>query len=133
MTDTDKIQKPFGDWAKSIQKRLNLEYEASSSILSHGSAIGTIREKIVEEILLSFLPRSLEIGTGQIVNLQGDLSGQIDIIIAKDTTPVFRYAGGISAFLLETVLATIEVKSMMHGSKLHEALNNSRSVKSLTP
>jgi hypothetical protein len=132
MTDLQDIRKPFGEWARSVQSRLNYEYEASKSVLTQGSILGAIREGVVRDILSKFLPRSVEIGTGQVVDIEGKLSRQVDIIIAKDTTPVFRFEGNMSAFLAETVLATIEVKSMMHREKLRESLENSKSVKELT-
>lgn len=132
MTNVGNIQKPFGEWAKSIQSRLDYEYQASKSILTHGSVLGAVREGVVRDILAKFLPSAIEIGTGQVVDVTGKLSDQVDIIIAKDNTPVFRFEGGMSAFLYETVLATVEVKSMMYRDKLKEALENSKSVKNLT-
>lgn len=132
MTNIQNIRKPFGDWARSVQSRLNYEYEASKSVLTHGSVLGAIREGVIRDILSRFLPRSVEIGTGQVVDIMGELSGQVDIIVARDTTPVFRFEGNMSAFLAETVLATIEVKSMLYREKLHESLENSKSVKELT-
>jgi len=110
---------------------LNYEYEASRSVLDQGTVLGTIREAVIRDILHRFLPRSVEIGSGQIVDRQGELSKQIDIVIAENTTPAFRFDGGMSAFLHETVLATIEVKSMLYRDKLHDALDNSKSVKKL--
>ncbi len=130
--DESKIQKPFGDWAKSIQKRLNYEYGASRSVLNQATILGSIREAVVRDILSKFLPHSIEIGTGQVIDSLGNLSDQIDIIVYRGTTPAFRFEGGVSAFLYEGVLATIEIKSMLYREKLQEWLNNSKSVKELT-
>src|SRR5258708_27826595 len=131
VTNDDKFKAPFGNWAKSVQQRLNYEYAASRSILTHSSTIGAIREEVIRDILSKFLPLSVEIGTGQLVDSVGNLSDQVDIVIAKNSTPVFRFGGGVSAFLYDTVLATIEVKSMLYRDKLKEALENSFSVKNL--
>lgn len=122
---------PFGEWAKSVQQRFAYEYNASASVVDQAVLLGTIREAIVGNILRSFLPLSLDIGTGQIVDNLGNRSKQIDIFIADDACPVFRFDGGVSAFLCETVLATIEVKSMLYANKLHEALDNCASVREL--
>lgn len=130
--DLTSVREPFGEWAKSIQSRLNYEYEASRSVLDQGTILGTIREAVIGDILHKFLPRSVEIGSGQVVDVLGKLSNQIDIVIAENTAPAFRFDGGMSAFLYETVLATIEVKSMLYRDKLHDALDNSKSVKDLT-
>jgi len=130
--DVSGFQKPFGEWAKSVQSRLNYEYEASRSVLSHGTLLGAIREGVIRDILQGFLPLSVEVGTGQVIDSLGVSSKQIDIIIAEGEAPAFRFEGGVSAFLYEAVLATIEVKSMLYHDKLHEALDNSNSVKGLT-
>lgn len=130
--DVSGFQKPFGEWAKSVQKRLNYEYEGSRSVLDHGTLLGTIREGVIRDILKGFLPLSVEIGTGQVIDSLGVSSNQIDIVITESNAPAFRFEGGVSAFLYETVLATIEVKSILHRDKLHEALDNSKSVKDLT-
>ena len=132
MVDVSGFQKPFGEWAKSVQSRLNYEYEASRSVLSHGTLLGAIREGVIRDILEGFLPLSVEIGTGQVIDSLGVSSNQLDIIIAESNAPAFRFEGGVSAFLYETVLATIEVKSMLYHDKLHEALDNCKSVKDLT-
>ena len=129
--DTSKLKKPFGEWAKSAQSRLTYEYQASRSVLTQGTLLGIIREAVVKDILRKFLPNSIEIGSGQIFDSQGVSSKQIDIVLAENSAPVFRYEGGVSAYLLETVTATIEVKSMMHRDKLHESLDNCNSVKDL--
>ena len=129
---TNTFRWPLIEWAKSIQKRLNSEYEESKSVLSHPGAIGVIREEIIRNILESFLPPSIQIGTGQIIDSTSNLSNQVDIVLARGTAPAFRFKGNITAFLYETVYATIEIKSMLYRDKLIEALDNSRSVKELT-
>lgn len=132
MVSNENSRRPLEEWAKSIQHRLDVAYEESKSILDHPGAIGAIREDVVRNILESFLPPSVQIGTGQIIDSTGKLSNQVDIVIARGTAPAFRFMGNISAFLFETVVATIEIKSMLYKDKLLEALDNSFTVKSLT-
>jgi hypothetical protein len=131
MMDAGEFREPFGEWAKSIQERLSYEYSASRSVLDQSTVLGTIREAVVRDILLKFLPRSVNLGSGQIVDVNGNLSNQVDVILAEGGAPAFRFDGGMSAFLCETVFATIEVKSMLYRDKMHEALHNSASVKRL--
>jgi hypothetical protein len=119
-------------WGKSIQKKLANAYEESSSVLDHDVSIGEIREAIIQDILKKFLPPSIQIGTGQIIDIWGSKSKQMDIIIARDNAPAFHFEHNISAFFIETVLAVIEVKSMLYKEKLTEALENLKSVKNLT-
>ncbi len=129
--DVSNVQIPFGEWARSVQNRLNYEYETSKSVLDHNLLLGVIREAVIQNILKSFLPSSVEINTGQIVDSLGNLSKQVDIVISRGNAPTFRFEGGMSAILNEATLAAIEVKSMLYRDKLHEALDNSKSVKDL--
>lgn len=122
---------PLIAWARSLQARLQQAYEESGSILTHDASIGTAREAIVRGVLRNFLPGSVQIGSGQVLDSRGQLSKQVDVVVARGTAPVFRFDGEISAFLYETVLATIEVKSMLYRERLNEALDNCRSVKDL--
>lgn len=132
MTLDLNIKNPLEEWAKSVQHRLNAGYEESRSVLNHQGAVGAIREEIIRSVLKSFLPQTVQIGTGQVVDSTGKLSNQVDIVIARGNAPAFRFIGNVSAFLHETVFATIEVKSMLYRDKLLESLDNSRTVKELT-
>jgi hypothetical protein len=129
--NNDSDAMPLEKWGKSIQKLLIDAYTESSSILDHDSSIGTVREKVVSEILMKFLPPSLQLCSGQIIADNGEKSKQIDLIIARGDAPAFHFPGNISVCFLETVLATIEIKSMLYKEKLIEALENCKSIKDL--
>jgi hypothetical protein len=119
------------NWAKNIQKFLISAYSESSSILDHDATIGAIRETVITNILKKFLPPSLQMHSGQIMAYNEKKSRQLDIIIAKENAPAYHFPGNVSVFFLETVLATIEVKSILYKEKLIEALDNCKSVKNL--
>lgn len=123
---------PLRAWAQALQQHLAQAYDESASVFSQSSLIGKIREAVVRDILERFIPATAQVGTGQVMDSLGKLSSQVDIIIARGSAPAIRFDGNLAAFLYETVLATIEVKSMLYRDKLHESLDNSRSIKELS-
>lgn len=121
------------DWANAIQGLLKAGYKVASSATTHGILLGDAREVMIREALMKFLPSSLVIGTGQVVDGNGKRSAQIDIIIYRSDFPIFRTLGLSDVFMLEGVVATIEVKSNLSKQKLKEALENCVSIKRLSP
>jgi hypothetical protein len=131
-----KLEKtdPFRNWAKAINSILQTSRELSNSVADHGGMIGESREFFVREILNRFLPKSVEVGTGQIVDCDNELSKQIDIVISRPEFPILTTLATSDVFFADSVIATIEVKSKLvggDGGSLWEALDNSRSVKQL--
>lgn len=101
--------------------------------MDHSSLVGSAREFIVKRVLRSILPPITHLGTGIVVDFQGKKSKQIDIIVYDPRFPVFEMQSGIGVYLLEGVIATIEVKSMLTKKTLYEALENTYSFLELTP
>lgn len=122
---------PIEVWAKSAQKRLAYGYEQTADLLMHNASLGAVREIVVKEVLQTILPASIEIGTGQIIDGRGSLSNQIDLVVTRNNVPAFRFTGGQQTYFLETVLASIEVKSMLNSQGLKQALDNCNSVRKL--
>lgn len=118
-------------WSESISKLVEASFKVSSSIAKHSLILGDAREKFIRDILKNFLPANIVIGTGQIVDQDDNLSNQIDIIIYRNDFPVLRTLGTADIYLLEGVIATIEVKSTLNKKTLFEALENCKSVRQL--
>ncbi|EMY6776870.1 TPA: DUF6602 domain-containing protein [Vibrio alginolyticus] len=121
------------NWAKAIEALLKSSFSVSSSIANHSAILGDARESFIRSILKSFLPSNLVIGSGQIIDSEQSLSKQIDIIIYRDDFPILRTLGTNDVYLVEGVLATIEVKSRLNKETLYEALDNCKSVRDLRP
>src|SRR4051794_9789726 len=81
------------DWAEAVQELLKTGYKVAPSATKHGLLLGDAREVIIREVLMRFLPSSLVLGTGQIVDSNGDRSAQVDIIIYRANFPIFRTLG----------------------------------------
>lgn len=97
---------------------------------------GTPREAFIKEFLNMHLSQNVAIGTGEIIDANsqpGDSRNQYDIIIYKKNYPKLDFGGGISGFLIESVIATIEVKSILSQDAVTQSLRAANNAKSLTP
>lgn len=102
----------------------------------HSLHKGTPREAFIREFLESHLPENVAIGAGEIIDANsqpGVQRNQYDIVIYKKNYPKLDFGGGISGFLIESVIATVEVKSTLNQSGLDQAIRAAINAKALTP
>lgn len=118
----------FDEWARFAADIIHAESKLIADIINHPTRIGTAREVLIKGILSRVLPSAYEIGSGQIVDSERNISKQIDIIIARRDFPALRFSDGTAQYLVESVLATIEIKSQLTKDTMFEALENCRSV-----
>ncbi|WP_271104431.1 DUF6602 domain-containing protein [Pseudomonas tohonis] len=123
----------ISDWAKSIARVLESSFAVSSTIADHSTVLGDARESFIRDVLKRFLPSNISIGSGQIVDSEGGISRQIDLIIYRNDFPTLRTFGSADVYLIEGVVATVEVKSQLNEKTLFEALENGKSVRNLRP
>lgn len=113
MKQSDHVGQFFDD----ITQSMRLKFQGWEQDLPHQGEKGSIRERRVADFLKSILPKRYGVGSGHIINKQGNTSGQIDIIIydALDgiRLPIDEY---YSLFPYECVYASIEVKSTLTAS-----------------
>lgn len=114
----------------SLKKTVFLSDDADKC--PHEGLKGNLREIFVQELLEPYLYPSMKFCTGVIIDSFNQKSNQIDIIIydSEVLPPAFlkRESGYIP---IESVMATIEVKSVLSSTKLKESINNAISVKRL--
>lgn len=102
----------------------------------HSLHKGTPREAFIKEFLQDHLPSNVDIGTGEIIDANsspGQKRNQFDIVIFKRNYPKLDFGGGISGFLIESVIATIEVKSLLTNQELEKAVKAASNAKQLVP
>ncbi len=102
----------------------------------HSLHKGTPREAFIKEYLERHLPSNVAIGTGEIIDASskpGQPRNQYDIVIYRRSYPKLDFGGGISGFLVESVIATIEVKSTLTQSEFGKAAKAARKCKVLIP
>lgn len=97
---------------------------------------GTSREAFITGFLRNHLASTVDIGTGEIIDANsqpGQSRNQFDVVIYKRNYPKLDFGGGITAFLIESVIATIEVKSTLTSNDLENAIKAAHNAKQLVP
>lgn len=100
----------------------------------HSLHKGTPREAFIREFLEGHLPSNVAIGTGEIIDANSkptEPRNQFDIVIYRRSYPKLDFGGGISGFLIESVIATIEVKSTITQLELGKAAKAAHAAKNL--
>ncbi|MCD6216303.1 hypothetical protein J7L05_00405 [bacterium] len=80
---------------------------------------GFEREIFINQFLRSIFPPQFRFGSGEIIDINGNLSGQVDIVIEYPFLPSFPLSGLESPrlYFAEGVAAVIEVKSNLRHQK----------------
>ncbi len=115
------IQSHFAAVENSIKKLAKIQ-----DIAGHSLHKGTPRELFIKNFLENHLGKTSSFGTGEIIDVDskpGEPRNQHDIVIYRNEFPKLDFQGGITAFLCESVLATIEVKSNLDFEGLKVAFN----------
>lgn len=102
----------------------------------HSLHKGTPREAFIKEYLEGHLPSNVAIGTGEIIDANskpGQSRNQYDIVVYRRSYPKLDFGGGISGFLIESVVATIEVKSNLTQAEFGKAASAAKNSKALVP
>jgi hypothetical protein len=107
--------------------------DLAERMVAHPGELGVGREEIIRRFLRSYLSARFEVSTGFVFDSQGNVSKQLDIIIANAfVCPRFETAGGIRYYPCESVVAVGQVKSSLTSdADLQRALANLESVKEL--
>ena len=98
---------------RSIQASLWATYLASKSLEKELSTVkGTEREVFVTSFLREMFPPQFRFGSGFVVDADGNMTGQLDVIVELPLAPSFSIGPGAPrVYLADTVGAVIEVKS----------------------
>jgi len=115
---------------ESAEKMWN-DFSGISSKINHQGIKGSSRELILINFLKIVLPTKYNLTSGVIISAEGKQSKQQDIIIYDSfTSPILKTAN-YSLIPIESVYATIEVKSKLTNQELDKTLENIQSVKDL--
>jgi len=94
--------------------------------VAHAGLRGQLRESFLARALRPWLPRGMELGTGTIVDSSGSSrpTNEDDIVIyAPDLLPAVLPLLDRNIFLVDAVVAHIEVKSTLSSEELAAAVN----------
>jgi len=95
---------------------------------------GTPRENFLKSFLIDHLSERVAVGQGEILDARtkkSDPRHQNDIIIYRRNFPRITFDHSISAYLAESVVATIEVKSTLSKEELVKAVRAAHDIKQL--
>jgi hypothetical protein len=101
------------------------------TLFIQGGDKGVSVEKVFREFFRRYLPRRLEFGAGEIIDIQERRSSQTDIIIVTEDHPLTFDRDTPGLFFIEGVCAAGEVKTILTSDELDKTLNNSYSFKQL--
>lgn len=104
-----------------------------SKLMSHSLEEGLSNEEIIREVFRRILPKRYGVGKGKVINAEGNMSKQCDVIIydALDCPNLFVDDHMNQILPLEGVYAIIEVKTRLTSNKIKEGYEQIHSVKSL--
>jgi len=116
---------------ESLDKEVRNQLELAGA-MTHPGESGRGREQVIAGFVRKLVPYSIGVDSGFVIDAQGQISKQIDIVVYRtDYHPVFNI-GGVKHFLVESVLAVIENKARITSIRaLDAALENIASVKRL--
>lgn len=100
-----------------------------SYITKHNPTIGILTEEILRSFLSNHLPKAISVEQGFIINKEGAISRQCDILIydSHNYSPFYR-VNDIVVVPVESVLAVIEVKTTINRSIFHKTIDYFRAL-----
>lgn len=106
-------------------------WSEEKSKLIHPGEYGSYREELLKRWLRMYIPKNYDISSGFIINHEGLISHQCDIVIYnKNITPHIETIDKQTFFPVETVIAVGEVKSDINSSReLNDYLIKMSSIK----
>ena len=103
-----------------------------SSLFTHSGEKGQVREEIISNLLRPFLPECFGLGTGQVFDLNDNMSKQIDIVVYDAIhSNVLLKNHKSNLFPCESIYGLIEIKSNLSTDELLKSLDNIASIKQL--
>jgi hypothetical protein len=104
-----------------------------SDAFKHGSSKGGEREHPVREFLRQRLPAAFRVDCGEVIDLYGNTSPQVDLLVS-DSQRNFPLVEGSSVILpVEALLVAVEVKSLLNQAETRNILRAAERFKALKP
>jgi hypothetical protein len=128
---SDKIFK-LDEIFDEIARQMQSDFQKASKATKHPGLRGNAVEIAFRKFLCEYLPASLDISTGIIVDSEGNSSQQLDVIISDAAkTPTFYKDENTRVIPIECAYTVIEVKKYLNSNELDDSLQKMKSVRSL--
>jgi hypothetical protein len=100
--------------------------------LNHTGVLGLLREALIESFLVPLLVEPYRAASGVIIDTNGRQSGQCDIIVWDNSIiPPLYHARSAGLFGIESVVATIEIKSTLTRDGVRQAFEMGDATKNM--
>jgi len=123
--------KQLVEYCQGAVNSLKAQYEMTN-VLRHNGTAGSVRERLIQDFLISHLPEMTTVVSGMIVDSHDQRSKQQDIVLMLKSMPRLPFASGHDLIFQEGTVATIEIKTDISPSTLDKIAVNIESVKALT-
>ena len=122
----------ISSYYQGILQQVRSEVDLINSLFKHQGIKGEGNEAALRELLRRFIPKKYGVGTGVIIDKEGNCSQQCDIIV-YDTFhyPSLLSLTAVHLFPVDIVYAIIQVKTTLTKVRSEEALDNIASVRKL--
>lgn len=117
---------------QAIAEKLKIDYDNVTSRIEHSGIKGTAREDLLKQNLIGLFPKRYSICSGIIMDSNQAQSKQQDFIIYDSfNCPAFYETESNKILPIESIYATIEIKSTLTKETLKQSIDNVKSVRSL--
>ena len=125
-------RKPYRNVLSTAQESLDAGIRQIRSSIPHAGETGSLIEQLFRSELNKVLPEKVAVADGFVVDSEGRVSKQLDIILYdKLNTPRIFSSDGAQMFPVETTYAAGEIKTKLDGVELRKTFENCHSYKSL--
>lgn len=115
-----------------IAKKLKIDFDGVTRQIEHNGVKGSAREDLLKDYLRDLLPNKYSISSGIIIDFNQNQSKQQDFIIHDAfNCPSFFKTDSNTILPVESVYATIEIKSTLNYDTLKQSVENIESVRKL--
>jgi hypothetical protein len=115
----------LGEIFDHTSKKMRTDFDEILHAVPHRGERGRSVEEVVRQFLEKYFPKTLDLFTGFIVDSNGKVSNQIDIIVSdRSKTPIFYENESIRVVPVECVYSVIEVKSFLDSKELQKCFKN---------
>ena len=105
----------------------------NSSVITHRGNKGSSREESLRKFFRERLPTAYTVAEGEVVDLMGEVSPQLDLIFYDNSTNFSFHAEQTQILPAEALLASVEVKSRLTGQEIEKSVNAARKLRKLQP
>lgn len=118
-----------------VSKELLLQIsQIREFIKNHGPSVGAFNEEILREFLKKHLPKWVTVAHGFVLDNEGNMSNQNDILIYNSTfySPIYS-VNEMVVLPPEAVIFTIEIKTSLNQKNFSEIFPKTKTLKNINP